>query len=169
MLMMFNTLGKDTRTEKKDTEALAVAGKEIGLEVNAEKTEYMIIPRDQYAGQNNKITAGNNSFERVEQFIHMGRTLTNQNSIQKEINSTRMSGNACYHSVQNLLSSSLLPKNIRIKIRRTVTLPLVLYGCDTRSLTLKKEHGPRGFQQWVLMKTCGPQREKTTRKLKKTT
>jgi len=55
-----------------------------------------------------------------------------------------MSGNACYHSVQNLLSSSLLSKNTQIKIHRTVTLPFVLYGCETRSLTLRKEHRTGG-------------------------
>ena len=66
MLMMFNTLGKDASTKKKNTEALAVGSKEIGLEVNAEKTTHLVIPWDQNAGQNNKITVGNNSFKRVE-------------------------------------------------------------------------------------------------------
>ena len=59
----------------------------------------------------------------------MGTTLTNQNSIQEEIKSTMMSGNACYHLVQNLSSSSLLSKNIKTKIYRTIILPVVLYGC----------------------------------------
>jgi hypothetical protein len=49
------------------------------------------------------------------------------------------SGNACYHSVKNLLSSSLLSKNLEIKIYRTTTLPVVLYGCETWSLTLREE------------------------------
>jgi hypothetical protein len=75
--------GKDLSAppcKEKNTEALAVACKEIGLEVNAEKTTYMVIPRDQNAGQNN-ITVGNNSFEKVGQFIYLGRTLRNQYSI----------------------------------------------------------------------------------------
>ena len=58
----------------------------------------------------------NSSFERVEELIHLGTTLTNQNSIQKETKSRMKSGNACYHSVQNILSSSLLSKNINFKI-----------------------------------------------------
>ena len=58
----------------------------------------------------------NSSFERVEEFKYLGKTLTNQNSIQKEIKSRLKSGNACYHSVQNLLSCSLLSKNIKIEI-----------------------------------------------------
>ena len=62
----------------------------------------------------------NSSIERVEEFKYMGTTLTNQNSIQKEIKSKLKLGNACYHSVQNFLSSSLLSKNLKIKIYRTI-------------------------------------------------
>jgi hypothetical protein len=62
----------------------------------------------------------------------------------------------------------LLYKNIQIKIHTTVTPPFVLYGCETRSLTLRKEHRPRGFQNWVLMKTFEPQREKNDTKVEKT-
>jgi hypothetical protein len=82
----------------------------------AEKTKYMVMSRDQNAGQNGYIQIGNKSFETVEQFKNLGTTLTNQNSIHEEIKSRLKSGNACYHSVQNLLSSSLLSKNVKIKI-----------------------------------------------------
>jgi UDP-galactopyranose mutase len=61
----------------------------------------------------------NSSFERMDEFKYLGTTLTNQNSIQEEVKSRLKSGNACYHSVQNLLSSSLLSKNLKIKIYRT--------------------------------------------------
>ena len=66
-----------------------------------------------------------------------GQPLTNQNSIQEEIMSRLKSGNACYHLVQKLLSSSLLSKNLKIKIYRSIILPVVLYGCETWSLTLR--------------------------------
>jgi len=61
----------------------------------------------------------------------LGTTLTNQHSVEGEIKSRLKSGNACYNSVQNLLSSSLLSKNLKIKIYRTIVLLVLLYGCET--------------------------------------
>ena len=86
----------------------------------------------------------NSSIERVEDFKYLGTMLTNQNSIQEEIKSRLKLGNACYHAVQNLLSSSLLSKNLKIKIYRTIIFPIALYGCETWSLTLREEHRLRG-------------------------
>ena len=93
--------------------SLVVATKEIGLEVNADKTKYMIMSRDQNAGRSHSVKIDNSSIERVEEFKYLGTTLTNKNSIQEEILKL---GNACYYSVQNLLSSSLLSKKLKIKI-----------------------------------------------------
>ena len=81
----------------------------------------------------------NSTFERVEEFKYLGTTLTNQNSIAEEIKGRLKSGNACYHSVQNLLSSRLVSKNVKIKIYGIIILPVVLYGCETWSLTLREE------------------------------
>ena len=87
----------------------------------------------------------NSTFQRVEEFKYLGTTLTNQNSIAEEINSRLRSGNACYNSVQNLLSSRLLSKHLKIKIYRTIILPVVLYGFETWSLTLREERKLRVF------------------------
>jgi len=92
----------------------------------------------------------NRSFEMLEEFKYLGTSLTNQNSIQEEIKSRLKSGNASYHSVQNILSSSLLIKNLKIKIFRTIILPLVLYGRKTWSLTLREECRLRVFENRVL-------------------
>ena len=70
----------------------------------------------------------NSSFERVEGFRYLGTKLTNKNSIQEEVKSRLKSGNACCHLVQNLLSSSLISKNIKIKIYRTIMLLLFCMG-----------------------------------------
>jgi hypothetical protein len=75
----------------------------------------MVITRDRNAGRSNDIKIANSSFEGVEEFIYLGTTLTHQDYIQEEIKSRLKSGNACYHLVQNLLSSSLLSQDIKIK------------------------------------------------------
>ena len=79
--------------------ALVVATKESGLKVNADKTKYMIMSRDQNAGRSHSMKVDNSSIERVEEFKYLGTTLTNQNSIQEEIKSKLKLGNACYYSV----------------------------------------------------------------------
>ena len=95
------------RTGRKDNALLGLlATKEIGLEVNADKTKDMVMSREQTAGLSHTMEIDNTSIERVEEFKYLGTTLTNQNSIQEEIKSRLKLGNACYHSVQNLLSSS---------------------------------------------------------------
>jgi len=87
-------------------------------------------------------------------------TLKNLISIQEEIKSRLNSGNACYQLVQNLLSSSLLPKYIKIKIHRTIILPVVLYGYETCSLTSRKERRLRVFENRMLRRIFGPKRDK---------
>ena len=89
----------------------------------------MVMSGDKNAGRSHIMRNDNRSFERVEQFKYLGTTLTNQNCVQEEINSRTKSGNACLHSVQNILSSSLLSKNINVKIYRTIILRVVLCGC----------------------------------------
>ena len=113
------------------------------------------------AGLCHTMKVDNSSTERVEEFKYLGTKLTSQNSIQKEIKSRLKLGNACYHSVQNLLSSSLLSKNLKIKIYRNIILPAVLYGCETWSLTLREEHRLRVFENRVL-RIFGPKRDGVT-------
>ena len=84
----------------------------------------MAVSRDQSAGRIHSMKMDNSSLERVEEFKYLGTTLTNQNSIQEEIKCILKLGNACYYSVQNLLSSNLLSKTPKIKIYRTIILPV---------------------------------------------
>jgi len=118
--------------------------------------------RDQNAGRIHSVRTDNSTFERVEGFKYLGTTLTFQNSIAEEIKSRLRSGNACYHSMQNLLSSRLLSKNLKIKLYRTIILSVVLHGCETWSLTLREERKLRVFENMVLRRIFGPRREEVT-------
>jgi len=155
-------LGGSIHTVEENAEALAVATKETGLEVNADKTKYMIMSRDQNAGRSHSRKTDNSSIERVEEFKYLGTRLTNKNSIQEEIMSRLKLGNACYYSVQNLLPSSLLYKKLKINIYITIILPLVLYGCETWSLTLRGERRLGVFENRVLRRVFGPKRDEVT-------
>jgi hypothetical protein len=92
----------------------------------------------------------------------MGTTLKNQNSFQEEIKSRLKSGNACYHSVQNLLSCNIKKKNINIIKYITIILPVILYGCETWSLTLREKRKLRIFENRVLRGLIGPKRDEVT-------
>jgi ribosomal protein S2 len=97
-------------------ETLIDVSKEVGLEVNTKKTKYMLLSRHQNSEENHDMKIANRCFENVAKFRYLGTTITNQNLIQEEIKRRLNSGNACSHSVQNLLSSRLLSKNIKIRI-----------------------------------------------------
>ncbi|KAJ4434392.1 hypothetical protein ANN_22952 [Periplaneta americana] len=134
-----NMLGENPQTIRENAEILHEASKEIGLEVNPEKTKYMIMSRDQNIVRNGTIKVGHLSFEEVEKLKYLGATVTNINDTREEIKRRINMGNACYYSVEKLLSSSLLSKNLKVRIYKTVILPVVLYGCETWSLTLREE------------------------------
>jgi hypothetical protein len=80
-----NILGGSVHTVKENAEALLVATKEIGLEVNVDKTKYMVMSQDRNAGRGHSVKFDNRSIERLEEFKYLGMTLTDQNSIQEEI------------------------------------------------------------------------------------
>ena len=102
----------------------------------------------------------------MDEFKYLGTTLTNQNAIQEEIKGRLNSRNSCYHSVQSLLSCSLLSKYFKIKIYRTTSLPVVLYGCETWSVILREERRLRVFENGVL-RIFGPRRDGVTREWRK--
>jgi ribosomal protein S2 len=94
-----NLLGDNRDAINKNMETLIDAIKEVGLEVNTEKTKYMLLSRHKNAGQSYELKIANRCFENMAKFRYLGTTITNQTLIQEEIKRTLNSGNACYHSV----------------------------------------------------------------------
>jgi hypothetical protein len=120
------------------------------------------VSREQSVGQNHSIKTGSKSFKNVAKFKYLATTLRNRNCVHEESKIKLKSGNVSYHLVQNLLSSSLLSKIIKSKIYRIIILPVVLYKCETWSVTLREEHRLRVFENRVLRRIFGPKRDEVT-------
>jgi hypothetical protein len=121
-----NIMGENIDTVNKNTDTLLDASNEVALEVNPEKTKYVLMPRSQKIGQKRSIKLANGYFEDVAKFECRGPTLTDQHFMQDGIKSRQNSGNACCHSVHSLLSCRLLCRNVKVKC---------FDGCETWSLT----------------------------------
>jgi hypothetical protein len=141
-----NLLDDNINIIKRNTRTFIDASKVVGLEINTKKSKYMLLSCHQNAGQNHDIKRANRSFENVEQFRYLGTTVTSLNLIQEKLKRGLTPGNAYYHSVQNLLFSRLLSKNVKLRIYRTIILPVVMDGCETWPLTLRGEHRLRLFE-----------------------
>ena len=106
----------------------------------------MTTSRYQNVIQNQNVVIRNLSFENVEKFKYLGVTVTIANDICEDIKFTINMGNACYYSLEKIFLSRLLSKKLKVKTYETIILPVVLYGCETWSLTLREEHRLRVFE-----------------------
>jgi hypothetical protein len=122
----------------------------------------MLLSRQQNVGQNRDVKIANRSFENVSHFKYLGTTVTNQNWIGEEIKRRLNFANACYHSVQNFLSSCLLSKNIKIRVYKTIILPVVLYGSEIWSLLFKEQYRLRVYANRVLRRIFQLKRDEVT-------
>jgi hypothetical protein len=119
----------------------------------------MFLSRQQNAGQSCDIKITNRSFENVSQLKYLGTTETNQNLERKrKLNY----GNVFYHLAQNLLSSRLLYKNVKIRRCKIIIMPAFLCGCETWSLTLREAHRLWVFENRVMRIIFGPKRDEVT-------
>jgi hypothetical protein len=150
---------------KENTEVLLDDSNVVGLEVNSEKSKYMLMSRNQKVRHKRNIKIANRSFEGVAKFKYLGTTFTDQNYMHEVIKSRLNSGNTCYHSVQSLLSFRLLSRNVKVKIYKTKILSVVFYGRETWSVTLSEEHTLKVFENRVLRRIFGPKRDEVTGEL----
>jgi hypothetical protein len=119
---------------------MILVSKEVSLEINIERTKYMLLSCHQNASQNWDIKIANRLFENVSPLKYLGTTITNESLILVENKRRFNFGNACYHSVQNLLSCFLQLENLKVRIYKTIIFLAVLYGCETWYLILREEH-----------------------------
>ncbi|KAJ4429756.1 hypothetical protein ANN_21960 [Periplaneta americana] len=144
----------------------------IGLRKTPEKPQPGNLPRPGFEPGPPSFTARRaDRYSTANTIKYLGATVTNINDTQEEIKHRIKMGNACYYSVEKLLSSSPMSKNLKVRIYKTVILPVVLYGCETWTLTLREEHRLRVFENKVLRKIFGAKRDEVTgewRKLQNT-
>ena len=131
-------LGENLQTIRENTEIFIKASKYIGLEVDSDKTKYiMITSSQQNIVQNQNIVIENLSFEKVENLKYLGVTVTNTNDIREEIKRRIHMENACYYSLEKILSSRLLSKKLKVNTYKTIRLDHRLY-CMVVKLDLSR-------------------------------
>lgn len=136
----------------------------MGLKINEEKTKYMYSTRNNRirdrVGQN--ITIDDYNFERVKKFKYLGTTLSEDTDGTEEINCRIQAGNKCLYATHKLLKSKQTSRRTKINIYKTIIRPVVMYGCETWTLTVANEERLRVFERRVLRKIYGPTVDATT-------
>jgi hypothetical protein len=136
------------------------AAKEVGLEVNEGKTNYLVVSRSKravHAGQN--FTFGDYNFERVSSYNHLGKLVTGTNNATPAVRERILKGNRCLYGLHNIFRSHDITANTKVKIYKTALRPVVTFGLETCALTAKNEQELEVFERKVLRRIYGPIRD----------
>lgn len=152
-------IGRGTLAVKESFVEMQTAGKEIGLLVNENKTKYLTLDRQHGSRIGQNVTMNEFNFEVVQSFKYLGSIVNITNDIEEEIQTRLAQGNRCFYALKHLFKSSLLSRTTKFRLYKTMVRPIVLYGCETWTLTNRHENVLNVFERKMLRKICGPIQE----------
>ena len=129
------------------------------MEINEKKTKYMVTSTYQHRRNAGDLRIGNKIFEAVQSFQYLGNNISNINNNNKCIKETIVMGNKACYANRQLFNSSLISRNSKLQIYRTLVRPVVTYGSESWTLTIKEESALAVFERKILQKICGPAKE----------
>ena len=132
---------------------------QMGLVISQDKTEYMVISREETTKNSGHMQKDNMTIKRTETYKYLGTIFNCSNIIREEIQARINSGNKIYYALQHLLISNALSRNTKITIYKTLIRPIVLYGSETWSTTKRDEALLQTFENKVLRRIFGPIRD----------
>jgi len=150
------------RTQKKLTEVyldLEDETSKLGMAINEMKTKYMVTSTYEHRRNAGDLRIGNKTFEAVQSFQYLGNITSNTNNNNKCIKERIMMGNKAYYANRQLFNSSLISRNSKLQIYRTLVRPVVIYGSESWTLTMEEERALAAFERKILRKICGPVKE----------
>lgn len=128
----------------------------VGLAINFEKTKFLYMSRSNTDRNMTNIMIDNKKIEEVESFKYLGATVTNLNMMEKEITVRIASANKSYYSLMPLMKRKSITRYTKIRLYNTVIRPVVLYACETWSLTKKQQQRILVFENNILRRITGP-------------
>jgi hypothetical protein len=128
----------------------------IGLNVSEDKTKYLTLDRKHGSRIGQNITIDEYNFEVVQSFKYLGSIVNVDNDIEEEVKTRLSQGNRCFYALKHLFRNTLVSRNTKLRLYKTLIRPIVMYACETWSLTQKQEAYFNCFERRVLRSICGP-------------
>ncbi|KAL4084248.1 hypothetical protein QTP88_028073 [Uroleucon formosanum] len=155
-------LGNSVEEVKSSCRKLMKTAGKVGLQINDEKTEYILVNSEVNYRQGEIMEVDNHSFKRVSHFNYLGSILTNDNNIKVEIDTRLKKGNNCYYGLGKVLSAKAVSKNLKVQIYTTLIRPVVLYGSETWPLRKAEQMRLEVFERKILRRVFGPCKDDQT-------